>query len=154
MGLTKVLTRDTIRLGLADIDKRAVIEELVDLLIGCGKGYDKDAIISAVLDREAKGSTGLENGIAVPHARTTGVADVVCALGISRDGMDFDSIDKKPCHLIFLIVAHPQESTRYLKALSAVALIGRDASVVSRLTSANSPEEVVSILAEVSGTNL
>jgi mannitol/fructose-specific phosphotransferase system IIA component (Ntr-type) len=77
------------------------------------------------------------------------VADVTCALGISREGVDFDAVDGRPCHLIFLIVAPPDESTRYLKALSAVALIGRDAALVDRLVSAATPEEALAVLAEV-----
>jgi mannitol/fructose-specific phosphotransferase system IIA component (Ntr-type) len=154
MVLAKAITTDTIRLGLADIDKDAAIRVLVDLIVASGRARkeDRDAILAAVLDREAKGSTGLENGIAVPHARTAGVTEVVCALGISPMGIDFDSNDRQPCHLIFLIVAPPQEPTKYLKALSAVASIGRDRSVTSRLLSAASPKDVMAVLAGLDAT--
>ena len=97
---------------------------------------------------ERQGSTGLENGIAVPHARSDGVSEFACAIGISKRGMDFDSADRKPCHLIFLIVAPHQESTKYLKALSAVASVGNDEDKTARLIAADSPEEVISILGE------
>jgi mannitol/fructose-specific phosphotransferase system IIA component (Ntr-type) len=133
-------------LGLEGVGKRSVIEALIDLIVASGHATDREAILAAVLDREAKGSTGLENGIAIPHARTTGVSDVVVALGISRAGIDFDSVDGKPCHLVFLILAPPHESTKYLKALSAVALIGRDAALIHRLRSAESPKEVTAVL--------
>jgi len=133
-------------LGLEGIGKPKVIEALVDLIVASGHATDREAILSAVLDREAKGSTGLENGIAIPHARTAGVSDVVCALGISRAGIDFDSVDGKPCHLVFLILAPPEESTKYLKALSAVALVGRDAALIHRLGTAESPEQVMAVL--------
>jgi mannitol/fructose-specific phosphotransferase system IIA component (Ntr-type) len=150
--LTNVVAPETVKLGLEGLDKRQAIEALVDLVVASGKGTDRETILSAVLDREAKGSTGLENGIAIPHARTPGVADVVCALGISRAGIDFDSVDGKPCHLVFLIVAPPEESTGYLKALAAVALIGRDPDTVPKLRSAGSPAEVMVVLAEAGGT--
>jgi mannitol/fructose-specific phosphotransferase system IIA component (Ntr-type) len=153
MALAEIVTLETIKVGLARIDKATAIRALVDAIVASAKaadrGADGKAILAAVLDREAKGSTGLENGIAIPHARTTGVAGVVCAIGISRDGIDFDSADHRPCHLIFLIVAPPEASTPYLKALSSVALIGRDAGLVERLKAALSPEEVLELLAEV-----
>ncbi|MFH1220462.1 MAG: PTS sugar transporter subunit IIA [Candidatus Eisenbacteria bacterium] len=154
MVLAKVVARDTIKLGLAGIDKWTAIENLVDLLVETGKGFDREAILAAVRDRESKGSTGIGDGIAVPHARTTGVAEVVAALGISKTGIDFDSNDGRPCHLIFLIAAPPHESTKYLKALSAVAVIGRDAGTIARITAAGSPAEVMSVLAEAGGTGL
>ena len=144
--LTGAVTPGTVMLGLEGIDKPKVIEALVDLIVASGHATDREAILAAVLDREAKGSTGLENGIAIPHARTAGVGDVVCALGISRAGIDFDSVDGKPCHLVFLILAPPEESTKYLKALSAVALVGRDAALIHRLETAESPEEVMAVL--------
>jgi mannitol/fructose-specific phosphotransferase system IIA component (Ntr-type) len=144
--LADSVTPGTILLGLEGLDKRKVIEALVDLIVAGGHGTDREAILVAVMDREAKGSTGLENGIAIPHARTAGVDDVVVALGISRAGIDFDSIDGKPCYLIFLIVAPPDESTKYLKALSAVALVGRDADLIARLEAAESPEGVMAVL--------
>lgn len=154
MALAELVRRDAVRVGLAGMGKEAVIGLLVDAIVGSGatasgSAPDGEAILAAVLDREANGSTGLGGGIAIPHARTTGVADVTCALGISREGVDFDAVDGRPCHLIFLIVAPPDESTRYLKALSAVALIGRDAALVDRLVSAATPEEALAVLAEV-----
>jgi mannitol/fructose-specific phosphotransferase system IIA component (Ntr-type) len=150
MALVDLITPQTIKTGLAGIDKPAAIGVLVDAIAASGKATDAEAILAAVLDREAKGSTGLGGGIAIPHARTAGVSDVVCALGISREGIDFDSNDGKPCSLIFLIIAPPEESTPYLKALSSVALIGRDAGLVERLKSATTPDEVLRVLAEVS----
>jgi mannitol/fructose-specific phosphotransferase system IIA component (Ntr-type) len=140
------VTPGTILLGVEGVDKRSVIEALVDLIVASSHATDRAAILAAVLDREAKGSTGLENGIAIPHARTPGVSDVVCALGISRVGIDFDSVDGRPCHLVFLILAPPEESTKYLKALSAVALIGRDAALIHGLRTAESREEVMAVL--------
>ena len=148
-----MITPGTIKLGLEGVDKRQAIEALVDLIVASGKVTDRGAILSAVVDREARGSTGLENGIAIPHARTAGVTDVLCALGISKAGIDFDSVDGRPCHLIFLIVAPPEESTGYLKALAAVALIGRDADIVTRLRAAASPAEVMAHLADAGGAN-
>jgi mannitol/fructose-specific phosphotransferase system IIA component (Ntr-type) len=149
MILEKIITKERIKIGLSDLDKWAVIEDLADLIAAGDPGSDREILLEDTLDREHKGSTGIGKGIAIPHARTTGCTDLVGALGISREGVDFESEDGQPCHLVFLILAPPGESTRYLKALSAVACIGRDEDLISRLTSAVSPEEVGTILGEV-----
>ena len=149
MMLDKIITRDRIKIGLADLDKWTVIEDLADLIAAGDEGSDRETLLNDTLDREHKGSTGIGKGIAIPHARTTGVTDLIGALGISQEGVDFEAEDGRPCHLIFLILAPATESTRYLKALSAVACVGKDEELVSRLTSAASPDEVISILGEV-----
>ena len=147
--LNRFIAREIIKVGISDVDKWTAIEELVDLIITSGRSDKREGILSAILDRERQGSTGLENGIAIPHARTDAVSEFVCAIGVSKEGIDFDSLDGKPCHLIFLIVGPTQESTKYLKALSAAAFIGKDETRVARLKSAGSPEEVIEILEEI-----
>ncbi len=149
MLLDKIITKDRIKIGISDLDKWTVIEDLADLVAAGGEGSDREVLLNDTLDREHKGSTGIGRGIAIPHARTTGVTDLIGALGISRAGVDFEADDGQPCHLVFLILAPPGESTRYLKALSAVACVGRNEELVSRLTSASSPDEAISILGEV-----
>jgi PTS system fructose-specific IIC component len=153
MILEKIISKNRIKIGISDLDKWTVIEDLADLIAVGDEGIDREMLLGDTLDREQKGSTGIGKGIAIPHARTTGVKELVGALGISQSGVDFESEDGQPCHLIFLILAPPGESTRYLKALSAVAGIGRDENMISRLTSAASPEDVISILGEVEGAN-
>ena len=148
MVLANVLTEATVKLDVSDVDKWTLIEDLVDLIVRSGRADDKEALLSAVMERERQGSTGLEHGIAIPHARSEGVDGVVGALAISVGGIDFDSADSKPAHLVFLIVAPPQESTKYLKTLSAITFIGKSESKISGLMSASSPGEVVSILEE------
>ena len=153
MILEKIISKDRIKLGISDVDKWTVIEDLADLIVATGQVGDREVLIGDTFEREHKGSTGIGKGIAIPHARTAGVKDLIGALGISEQGIDFESEDGQPCHLIFLILAPQEESTRYLKALSAVAFIGKDEDLIFRLKSAASPDEVVSILEEVEGGN-
>lgn len=153
MVLEKILTADRIMLGVSDLDKWTLIEDLADLIAASVPGSDRETLLGDTLEREEKGSTGIGEGIAIPHARTTGITELVGALAISGQGIDFDSSDGKPCHLVFLILAPPEESTRYLKALSAVAFIAKDPEAVTRLKSAASPDEVISVLGEVEGGN-
>jgi mannitol/fructose-specific phosphotransferase system IIA component (Ntr-type) len=91
--------------------------------------------------------------VAIPHALTAGVTRLIGALGISPQGVDFEADDGQHCHLVFLVLAPRGESNVYLKALAAVAAIGRDKPLIARLTSATSPDEVISILGEVEGGN-
>ncbi len=148
MVLANVVTEETVKLNVSGVDKWTLIEDLVDMIVRSGRASDREALLSAVMDREQQGSTGLEQGIAIPHARSEGVEGVVGALAVSIDGIDFDSADGKPAHLIFLIVAPPNESTKYLKTLSAITFIGKSESKISGLMSASSPADVVSILEE------
>lgn len=153
MILDRIITRDRIKIGLSDLDKWTVIEDLADLVAAGDESSDREILVDDTLKREDKGSTGIGNGIAIPHARTAGVTDLIGALGISKAGVDFEAEDGQPCHLIFLILAPAKESTRYLKALSAVACIGKDEGLISRLTSASSPDEAISLLGEVESCN-
>jgi PTS system fructose-specific IIC component len=152
MVLEKIISPERIKLDVSDQDKWTVIEDLIDLIAATCES-DREVLVADTLDREEKGSTGIGEGIAIPHARTAGVKELVGALGISEKGIDFESSDGKPCHLIFLILAPHGESTRYLKALSAVAFIGKDPESISRLKSAESPDEVIAILGEIEGGN-
>jgi mannitol/fructose-specific phosphotransferase system IIA component (Ntr-type) len=152
MVLEKIISPERIKLNISDLDKWTVIEDLADLIAASCES-DREVLVTDTMDREEKGSTGIGEGIAIPHARTAGVKELVAALGISEQGIDFESADGKPCHLIFLILAPPEESTRYLKALSAVAFIGKDPELISRLKLAASPDEVLAILGEVEGGN-
>jgi len=154
MVLANVITEATVRIDVSDVDKWALIEDLVDLIVKSGKATDREALLTAVVEREQQGSTGLGQGIAIPHARAEGIDGVVGALAISAGGIDFDSADGEPVHFVFLIVAPPNESTRYLKTLSAITFIGKSESKTSRLLSASTPGEVVSILEENGETSL
>jgi mannitol/fructose-specific phosphotransferase system IIA component (Ntr-type) len=154
MVLDKVISKQTIKFGVpSGADKWTLISDLVDLVIQSTGGGDRHAILSAVIDREKAGSTGLENGVAIPHARSSNIGGLVAALAISKEGIDFDSADGRPCHLVFLIVAPPQESTRYLKALADVAFIGSGPERVSALVGAGSPDDALRILGELGGAN-
>ena len=154
MVLANVITEGTVKIDVSDVDKWTLIEDLVDLIVESGRATDREALLAAVVEREQQGSTGLGHGIAIPHARAEGIDGVVGALAISAGGIDFDSADGEPVHFVFLIVAPPNESTRYLKTLSAITFIGKSESKTSRLLSASTPGEVVSILEENGGPSL
>lgn len=146
MLLGKILTKATVKLNIANLDKWTAIESLTDLVIKTGKISDPGALWNAVLQREKQASTGLENGIALPHARMAAATDMVAAVGISPNGIDFNSNDGKPCHVIFLVAAPTQNSPVYLKMLAEVATLAKDPEAVSTLRKAATPEEVIAFI--------
>jgi len=153
MILERIISSERVKIWDTEVDKWTAIDDLADLMASSCDGCNREVLIDDTLEREYKGSTGIGKGIAIPHARTTGVSSLVGALGISRKGIDFEGEDGQPCHLVFLILAPPEESTAYLKALSAVAFIAKDEAIMSRLKSATSPEEVMQILEQVESGN-
>src|SRR5690348_1114910 len=94
-----------ITLELTATNKKGVLEELVGLLGKEGKIKDTKAAVDILLEREKLGSTGIGQGIAIPHAKTDQAKDVVAAFGLSRRGVNFESLDGEPVHLFFLLIA-------------------------------------------------
>lgn len=124
--LTFAIRTDCIRLRLSDTrSKAAVIRELVDILRDAGLITDRDAIFDAVMDREKQISTGLQDGVAIPHAKTNETNGVHIAIGLCPEGMNFESLDGRPTHLIALIISpkeHPSAHLQCLATLSSLAI--------------------------------
>jgi fructose-specific phosphotransferase system IIA component len=145
MRLAGLLSADTITLSLEHGDKNGVIEELVGLAMASGKIKNRSTVLKAVMDREELGSTGLEKGVAVPHGKTKAVQDLVMALGISKEGLDFKAQDNKPSHLFFLLLAPEAEAGPHVKALAQIARLTNNPDFRESLLKARSPEEAIQI---------
>lgn len=111
---------ENIKLKLEGQTKEEVIEELVELLVGSCCVKDADTIYEAVMAREREGSTGLEKGVAIPHAKSDAVERLSIVIGISKEGIDFDSLDGKPSNLFFLMVAPTNESGPHVQAIAKI----------------------------------
>ncbi|MHC4570148.1 MAG: PTS sugar transporter subunit IIA [Planctomycetota bacterium] len=105
MALIDMVAENIVKVPLESKDKPDVLRELVQILKDAGEIDDFDTVLSAVQEREDKGSTGLEKSIAVPHAKSAAVSSLKLAIGISPEGIDFDALDKQPSKLFFLLVA-------------------------------------------------
>jgi fructose-specific phosphotransferase system IIA component len=142
----RVLSKETVALQLAGTSKEAIIEELVDLLVDAGRIKDRKAALKAVLERERKMSTGLQNGIAIPHGKTDTVESLVAAIGLKKEGIPFDSLDGQPCQ-IFLITLSPASRTGpHIQFLADISRTLHDAAVRQQVLNATTEEEVVDIL--------
>lgn len=121
MKLSDLLSPELIKIPLETTKKETVIEELVDLLEENKKISNKKAVLDAVLEREKVMSTGVGQGIAIPHGKTESAEAVAAAMGISPKDIDFQAIDEQPVHIVFLLIAPPNETGLHLKALSRVS---------------------------------
>lgn len=145
MALADQVNRDVVKVPLLSSDKTGVIRELVGILADAGKISDTEAVVSGVMERESLGSTGLEKGIAVPHAKTTAVDDLMIAIGISPEGVDFESLDGEPSTLFFLILAPPDKSGPHIQALTEIAGISRSNVFLKALKGARTADDVVEL---------
>ena len=145
MAVINLIEEDIIKIPLEAKTKPDVIKELVDVLKKAGKIEDAESVFRAVMLRENMGSTGLEKGIAVPHAKTHKVNNLVLAIGVSPEGIDFDSLDGEPSKLFFLLIATPQQAGPHIEALSEIARLTRSSNFYKLLLNAKTPKEIVEI---------
>lgn len=146
MNLIDLVTEKIIKTPLESKDKPDVLRELVQILKDAGEIDDFENALKAVQDREDKQSTGLTDGIAVPHAKTTAVASLKLAIGIAPEGIDFDSMDKEPSKLFFLLLAAPGMSGPHVEALAEIAKLSRSKAICKALVVAQNAQEVVELL--------
>lgn len=121
MKLTDILTADCIRVPLEAADKTGTITELVDLLADQGLLTDRDLVLKAILDRERTASTGIGQGLAVPHGKSSGCDRLVMALGKPAEPLDFDSKDGEPVEIIVLLASPPQKTGPHIQALARIS---------------------------------
>lgn len=147
MNPKRVLTKETILLTIKSDTKDGVIEEMLDVLVSAGKIKDRKAALKAVLEREKKMSTGLQNGIAIPHGKTDTLDCLVAAFGIKQEGMDFQSLDGEPSKLFVLTVSPASRTGPHIQFLADVSRILHDADTREKILAATSEDELLEILA-------
>ncbi|HPG00989.1 MAG TPA: PTS sugar transporter subunit IIA [Kiritimatiellia bacterium] len=150
MNLKKAISAETITLSLKGTTKEAVIEEMIDVLMAAGKIKDlkdRKETLKAVLDRERKMSTGMQNGIAIPHGKTDRVESLIAAIGIMKEGMDFGSLDGQPSKIFVMTLSPDTRTGPHIQFLAEISRQLSDPTVRERILNATKPEEVMEILA-------
>lgn len=151
MILQKAFQPSTIKTDLESESKDELFEELVDLLAGVYPPqltFPRREALEALSRREAKMSTGICKGIALPHATVDGLDSMKGAIGISKKGIDYDALDGHPVYLTFLLLTPPGDAESHLQALQRLAALIEDKVVVQKLSSAATPEAAFSIIKE------
>ncbi|UNL86514.1 PTS fructose transporter subunit IIABC [Priestia koreensis] len=146
MKITELLKRDTIILDLHSTSKSDVIDELVGKLGEAGRLVDRDQYKEAILGREAQSTTGIGEGIAIPHAKTAAVKTPAIAFGRSKEGIDYESLDGQPAHLFFMIAASEGANNAHLETLSRLSMLLMDADFRQTLLNATSVDEVIAAI--------
>jgi nitrogen PTS system EIIA component len=148
MKLVDILSSDTVTLDLKAQGKKEALEELCRLLSAGKRLSDPDTLLKTLVDREALGSTGIGQGVAIPHGKSAAVSGQVAALALSKKGVEFDSLDGEPVHILFLLVAPPDAAGMHLKALAKVSRLLKDKFFRQALRDAPSVEEALRIIRE------
>ena len=152
MLLTNFIAPDCILPELESDNKADVLKELTHLLFDQKKMANAGPALDQIMARETTESTGIGHGIAVPHARVSGLKTLTCAVGRVKDGLDFMAVDKNPVHLIFLICYPPKEQTTYLNFVATIAKLLRDEAHLNQMLEADSAESMFAALEELSGS--
>lgn len=146
MRIRDILKDTSIVVGLKSDTKKAVLEEMVSLLQEQGVLADKQKMLEVLLARESLGSTGIGQGIAIPHGKSAVAKELSAACGISRGGVDFDALDDDKVYVIFLLVAPEDQASQHLKALARVSALLKDKYFRKALINAEGPADVIKVL--------
>jgi mannitol/fructose-specific phosphotransferase system IIA component (Ntr-type) len=141
---------EAIKAELMEDGKDGVIEELVESLVAAGQieRQDKESIIKAIMKREELGSTGIGRGVAVPHTKHPSVDRLVGTVGVSAEGVDFDSLDGEKVQLFFLLISPPDRPGDHLRALENISRQLRDDTFCRFLKQSKSAEDIQQLLEE------
>jgi PTS system nitrogen regulatory IIA component len=123
MKLSELIDEKNIIPELKAKDKRGALEELAEAISEHEPAVNKNDLVKVLLERERLGSTGIGDGVAIPHGKLNGVKNPIISFGRSKDGLDFDSMDGQPAYLFFLLVAPENSAGVHLKALAKIAKI-------------------------------
>jgi PTS system nitrogen regulatory IIA component len=146
MKIMEILSPQSIIADLKASDKKSAIIELVDALKSAGKVKESDEIIEVVLEREKLGSTGIGQGVAIPHGKTDAISEQSGVLGISKKGIEFNSLDGELVNIIFLLVGPVEVAGQHLKALSRISRLFKDKFLRQAIKEASGVEEIIKII--------
>jgi PTS system nitrogen regulatory IIA component len=148
MKIMDYLSEEWVIPDLQGTDKSSILKELASVLVKPCQVPSVEELLQVLLDREKLGSTGIGEGIAIPHGRLKKLKKFFISLGRSLRGVDFDSIDRKPSHLFFLVIAPENSAVDNLKLLSRIVTLLKEPSLKKRLMEVHSQKELFQIISE------
>jgi len=146
MEITGYLTGDRVIPDLVSREKDGVLAELAAAVEKADPRLRREAVLVALREREKLGSTGIGDGVAIPHARSALASDIVLVFGRSRHGIPFDSLDGRAVHFFFVLVAPEEAAEKHLKMLARISRLLRDPTVRGRLAQSSGADEIAGIL--------
>lgn len=146
MRLRDLLDESVVKVGLASLDKEECFEEMIDILVRAGRIGDRAGALQAVRQRESQGTTGIGQGVAIPHGKHASVPALTAALGLSSRGVEFDSIDGEPARVVFMLLARTDDPGPHVRTLAEIARLVQTPGFYRKLTEAKSSKDVLDIL--------
>jgi nitrogen PTS system EIIA component len=148
MKIVDMLKKEFIATSLQSKDKAAVLSELSSLFAYGNIKFNHAAMVKSLMEREKLGTTGIGDGIAIPHGKLADLEDMYVAFGKSDAGIPFEAMDGKPVHLFFLLVAPEQSTGQHLKTLAKLSRMLKDVQFRKHLLEARTSDELYRIIAE------
>ena len=142
MKLSEIIDKDNIIMELKAKDKRVVLEELAEVIATHDPSIDKGTLVKILVERERLGSTGIGDGVAIPHGKFNGLKSPLMSFGRSREGLDFESMDEQPAYLFFLLIAPENAAGIHLKVLARIAKNLKSSAFRKKLMEASSKNEI------------
>jgi PTS system nitrogen regulatory IIA component len=152
MRLSEILAIENIIPELKAKDKQSVLGELADVIASYDTNIDKEALVKVLIEREHLGSTGIGDGVAIPHGKLSSVKMPIVSFGRSKKGLDFDSMDGQPAFLFFLLLAPENSSGIHLQVLTKIARILKSSTFRKALLAVQSREEIYQTIIQTDGS--
>jgi len=149
MKLSEIFNPQLIISDLKAHDKKGVLEELSQVITEQNPSLNKRSLLQVLLERERLGSTGIGDGIALPHGKLAELSNLLISFGRSTNGLDFDSIDEQPAYLFFLLLAPENSAGMHLTALAKISRMLKDANFRQRLMGAKSKNEIYKVILDM-----
>jgi len=151
MRLSEILAIDNIIPDLKAKDKKGVLGELAEAIASYDTNIDKGMLVKVLIEREHLGSTGIGDGVAIPHGKLSSVKQPIVSFGRSKKGLDFDSMDGQPAYLFFLLLAPENSSGVHLQVLTKIARILKSSTFRKTLMQVESREELYETIIQTDG---
>ena len=150
MQITDFLSKKAVVTDIKSTKKEDIMKELVDALINAGEieKRDRNKLINALMERESLGSTAIGQGIAIPHAKSDCVNKLVAAFGLSKKGVDFDSLDGELAYIFFLLIAPQDSAGPHLKALARISRLLKDKYFRDTLRACQDDKSVIKVITQ------
>ena len=146
MKISELLDPRAIVADLQAKDKIRTLAELTDSLISCEPSLNRDDVIAVLQEREKLGSTGIGDGVAIPHGKLAGIPELKLVFGRSHTGVDFESMDGQPAYLFFLLIAPEESIGVHLKTLARISKLLKDATVRKKLMEASDQQAIYQVI--------
>jgi len=146
MRLRDLLDEAAVKVGLESVDKEECFEEMIDIVVRAGRVTDRAATLRVIQERENLATTGIGEGVAVPHGKLASIPELTAALGTSADGIEFDSVDGKPVHLVVLLLASADKPGQHILALAEISRLVKTPGFLRKAIDAKTPTEFLDML--------